>query len=116
MPRQRGSSPKCHGRRRETLRGFRSTAPSRTDSGIGVDERAAIAGAVGSIAVTLMRRRTELLREEMTAPGSELAFISKAREAARHKNIQTTARYMKAQDDRVKALLERRAQRINRVG
>jgi site-specific recombinase XerD len=42
--------------------------------------------------------------------------IQEVKEAARHKNIQTTARYMKAQDDRVKALLERRAQRINRAG
>ena len=41
--------------------------------------------------------------------------IQEVKEAARHKNIQTTARYMKAHDDRVKALLERRAQRINRA-
>ena len=41
--------------------------------------------------------------------------IQEVKEAARHKNIQTTARYMKAQDDRVKALLERRAQRLNRA-
>jgi site-specific recombinase XerD len=41
--------------------------------------------------------------------------IQEVKEAARHKSIQTTARYMKAQDDRVKALLERRAQRLNRA-
>ena len=49
-------------------------------AGIGVNEVAAVAGAIGTIAVTLMRRRTELLREEMTAPGAELALISKARD------------------------------------
>lgn len=41
--------------------------------------------------------------------------IQEVKEAARHKSIQTTAKYMKANDDRVKALLERRAERINRA-
>ena len=41
--------------------------------------------------------------------------IQEVREAARHKSITTTARYMKAQEERVKALLERRAQRLSRI-
>ena len=41
--------------------------------------------------------------------------IQEVREAARHENITTTARYMKAHENRVRALLERRAQRISRT-
>jgi integrase len=41
--------------------------------------------------------------------------IQEVREAARHKSIITTARYMKAHEERVKALLERRAQRLSRT-
>jgi hypothetical protein len=48
--------------------------------GIGADEVAALIGAVGGIAVSLRQRKAELLQEELTAPGSELAYIVKARE------------------------------------
>ena len=41
--------------------------------------------------------------------------IQEVREAARHKSISTTARYMKAHEGRVKALLERKAQRLSRI-
>ena len=41
--------------------------------------------------------------------------IQEVKEAARHKSIATTAKYMKAQEDRLKALLEKRANRISRV-
>jgi len=39
--------------------------------------------------------------------------IQEVKEAARHKSIATTAKYMKAQEDRVKLLLEKRAKRTN---
>jgi len=41
--------------------------------------------------------------------------IQEVKEAARHKSISTTSRYMKAHEERVKALLERRAQRLSRI-
>jgi integrase len=41
--------------------------------------------------------------------------IQEVREAARHKSITTTARYMKAQEDRVKALLARAVRRLDRA-
>ena len=41
--------------------------------------------------------------------------IQEVKEAARHRSIQTTAKYMKANEERLRALLERHAQRINRV-
>jgi site-specific recombinase XerC len=41
--------------------------------------------------------------------------IQEVREAARHKSITTTARYMKAHEERVKALLEKRAKRLQRA-
>jgi integrase len=41
--------------------------------------------------------------------------IAEVREAARHKSITTTALYMTAHEHRVKALLEKRAKRLNRT-
>ena len=49
-------------------------------AGIGINEAAAIVGSVGSVVVTLRRRQADLLQAELTAPGAELAYISKARE------------------------------------
>jgi integrase len=42
--------------------------------------------------------------------------IQEVKEAARHKSITTTAKYMKAQENRLKALLERRAARVTTSG
>jgi integrase/recombinase XerD len=38
--------------------------------------------------------------------------VQEVKEAARHKSITTTARYMKAQHERLKTLLEKRANRL----
>jgi integrase len=42
--------------------------------------------------------------------------IQEVKEAARHKSITTTAKYMKAHEEKLKALLERRAARVNAFG
>jgi len=49
-------------------------------AGVGASETVAVAAAVGSIPVTLKRRKAALMRQELTAPGSDLAYIVKARE------------------------------------
>jgi site-specific recombinase XerD len=41
--------------------------------------------------------------------------IQEVKEAARHKSITTTAKYMKAHEERLRTLLERRANRLNRT-
>jgi integrase len=41
--------------------------------------------------------------------------VQEVKEAARHKSITTTAKYMKAHEERLRALLERRANRSNRI-
>jgi hypothetical protein len=41
--------------------------------------------------------------------------VQEVKEAARHKSITTTAKYMKASEDRLRALLEKRALRLSRV-
>ena len=42
--------------------------------------------------------------------------IQEVKEAARHKGITTTAKYMKAHEEKLKALLERRAARVRTSG
>jgi integrase len=55
----------------------------------------------------------DLRHEFVSSLIEEGGNIQEVKEAARHKSITTTAKYMKAQDDRVRALLERRANRIS---